>query len=115
LVYFSGSTAAPLAGSVLWRTDGTSVGTTIVLDTAGAAVPSPVSLTTFQGNLFFVSQGLDGKSLWQVAAKDGLARKLLDLGPPNLTTELAAVGARLYFVRQVSETGAELWALEAIP
>ena len=72
-VYFNGYTVD--AGFELWRTDGTSAGTYLVLDLCpGACSSNPTSLAELDGALYFFADEGSGAALWQLAGDGGLAQ-----------------------------------------
>lgn len=120
------------AGTELWRTDGTSAGTSRVADIApGADSSTPTSLVAFNGSLYFTADdGVHGRGLWKsdgtaagtVMVKDvsalagGLdaygARPAFSAvvddvkGPP---AKMVVANGVLFFVGNADDTGHELW------
>lgn len=115
-------------GRQLWVTNGTPAGTRVVKEVVvppvtGPAVASGIdNPTDVAGTLYFtVELPESGQELW---ASDGTAagtRKVKAIGPMSSsaglfeppvvsrTTQLTAVGNRLYFTADGGTTGAELW------
>lgn len=90
-------------GVELWRSDGTTVGTTLVKDIAPeSASAAPATLTNVQGTLFFTAVGAfwksDGSTAGTVVIRSGLA-----------ATEISSVGNRLLIAGIDAEHGRELW------
>jgi ELWxxDGT repeat protein len=107
-------------GSELWRSDGTTEGTGLVLDIQpGATGSSPTDLTCLNGVLYFqANDGAHGTELWR---SDGTAVGtvlLLDInaGPGDSTpTQLTAVGSNLFFTANDGSSGIELWITDGTP
>ena len=101
-------------GRELWRSDGTSLGTTLLADIRpGPAGSSPSQLTVTPGNgrLFFAADdGVSGMELWKV---DGNAvSQLADIFPgPNGSNiaQLSPGGFRVYFAANDGTHGNEVW------
>jgi ELWxxDGT repeat protein len=108
-------------GTELWRSDGTSAGTTIVRDIRpGLNSSSPAKLTNVNGMLFFsADDGSHGTELWKsngtsagtVMVRDvhpGTAASILPAGPNDGNT-LVNVNGTLYFNADDGTHGQELW------
>jgi ELWxxDGT repeat protein len=98
----------------LWRTDGTTGGTTRVADIrAGGAGSDPRELTAVNGTVYFVADdGIHGSELWRTdgtAAGTALVKDIWPGAPGSDPHELTAVGSTLYFVAWDGVTGYELW------
>ncbi len=87
--------------TVLWRTNGTTAGTTPV-----AGAPATGEVATAAGRLFFI--GYDGFDwgLWTIGAA-GIPSELQSF--PNNARSLTGTGSRLYFVADDGVSGLELW------
>ena len=68
-------TAVDSYNAELWSSDGTSAGTTMVMDIAPGSIPSspfggyngPSSLVVYNGTLFFAANnGVNGSELWRL-------------------------------------------------
>lgn len=111
-------------GAELWKTDGTSAGTTLVLDIdPGATGSSPANLTNVNGTLYFsANDGTNGIELWK---SDGTAAGTVMVSDiftgqttatsnvpsvPNSSnpTNLTSFNGKLYF-NALSSSGQELW------
>jgi ELWxxDGT repeat protein len=104
----------------LWKTDGSSAGTTLVeeIRTSPTAGSTPLQLTSFNGALYFQADNANGgRELWK---SDGTAAgtfKLLDINPtgsgfagPVLSTEpFAVMGSAFYFRANDGVTGPQIW------
>jgi ELWxxDGT repeat protein len=104
VVYFAANDG--VAGTELWRTDGTAAGTTLVADlAAGSASSNPASLTVVGNALYYLANAklykLDGANL--AAGPTLLANAV---APSNLT----AFNGKLYFTGNDSTAGTELWS-----
>ena len=125
-LYIPAFSDAP-AGTKLWRSDGTTLGTDAVYDAAdvgnGTLVDydSPKYLTIFNGSVyFFATAGVSPRlQLWKVTTGDRHPTQITfdpDFSPPtggfgcfgNLTT--VVVATTLYFPREDNINGCELWS-----
>ena len=94
-------------GRGLWRTDGTSAGTSLVKRSSIAALTGSDTLA------YFVVQDGGAKVLW---SSDGTEQGTVAIrrfepgrnGPPELRG-LMAIGGRAFFVAEEEESGVELW------
>jgi ELWxxDGT repeat protein len=116
LVYFFANDG--VNGEELWRTDGTPAGTTLVKD----IMPGPVGstpppsgeistlneLTSMNGMLFFVANGIDGIGLWKSDGSTAGTQPLIGEGFTALH-DLEVVGSTLYFVSRDLDGGRQLW------
>ena len=104
-------------GYELWKTDGTTSGTTLVKDInpgiTGITTSTPPTLVLMNGYLYFpATTAANGQELWKtdgtetgtVIVKDIVAGTT-GSGPTNLL----AINGTLYFTAQVSASGRELW------
>jgi ELWxxDGT repeat protein/cysteine-rich repeat protein len=102
------------AGTELWKSDGTELGTELVRDVRpGRDSSHPYELTNVQGTLFFqADDGTHGPELW---ASDGTAAGTRLVHDTNAggwgawPEALTAVGDRLFFRADDGTHGAELW------
>ena len=82
----------PQTGNELWRSDGTSAGTTLVKDISFAPTGSsmPQDLVDVNGTLFFsADDGIHGRELWK---SDGSAASTVLVKDINTTSALASYG-----------------------
>ena len=101
-------------GSELWRTDGTSEGTTLIADiNPGEGSSAPEGMKSFARRIYFAASSADtGREVW---ATDGTAEgtSLVRDINPGTADALPAVFVRfadaLYFRAQDAATGLELW------
>jgi ELWxxDGT repeat protein len=101
-------------GRELWRSNGTAVGTTLVLDiNAGPLGSDPYSLTNVNGVLFFsANDGIHGRELW---ASNGASAGTSMVGDINAGAKscypryLANVQGTLFFQATDVAHGAEPW------
>lgn len=110
-----------ITGRELWKSDGTSKGTTLVANIAnpvvnGTSYPgdssNPSGLTAVGNTLFFTADGGDkGVGLWK---SDGTAAGTVFVSElvPSSSKELTAVGRTLFFPQSNDDKGLELWALD---
>jgi ELWxxDGT repeat protein len=105
-------------GTELWRSDGTSAGTTMVQDILpGAASSGLWYLTPFNGMLFFTaSDGSSGYELWRsdgTSAGTTLVRDIVpgegSAFPAFFSPCLTSGGDYLFFVADDGQHGRELW------
>jgi ELWxxDGT repeat protein len=107
-------------GYELWKTDGTSSGTTLVQDILpGADSPFIVDLTNVNGTLLFTARtGDDSRMLlWTSDGTPEGTRPLQRFTPPNgddllpVPLQIALSGSSLFFNADDGNTGRELWAI----
>lgn len=112
LVLFSATT--PVAGTELWKTDGTPGGTALVLDiNPGAASSSPTSLFAFGGFAYFsATDGTNGRELRRTDGTAAGTTLVLDLNVAGSSdpSDFAALGSTLLFAATQSLKGRELYA-----
>lgn len=114
-IYFHATTLEN--GVELWRTDGTSEGTTLVSDIWKEIRPNPSSsphnLTAVDGTLFFVARDSDhGNELWRTVDAPDRVQMVKDIFPRSAGSDphhLTAVGPILYFGADDGTNGDELW------
>ncbi len=113
-LFFSGYDSAD--GQELWKSDGTSTGTTRVTDiNPGAASSEPEGLTPLGASVYFwANDGTHGVELWE---SDGSTTQLVaDVAPapssnyPPTEPALTPVGGTLYFAANDGTRGTELWS-----
>ena len=99
-------------GVELWKSDGTSAGTTLVSDINPDGDSSARNLTVVGNNLFFTANdGVRGTELWKVDLTTGAASIVLDIrtGVPSSTpTNLVNFNGTLFF-RANDGSGLSLW------
>ncbi len=122
LVSFNGSllfaaTAGAAAGSQLWKSNGTTVGTTLLKTIRSGAD----GITTFDtqhiaataSTLYFVADsGSTGAELWKTDGTSGgtsLVKDVLSGGTSSDPHSLTVVGSTLFFVATTPAAGDELW------
>jgi ELWxxDGT repeat protein len=113
MIYFSATT--PNQGSELWKSDGTTAGTTLVRDIiSGSEGSFPADLTNINGVLYFSAiNPLGERDLWK---SDGttlgtvvVASRVVPDGFFNGTPPVIAVLGNTLFFRGTSSAGGELW------
>jgi ELWxxDGT repeat protein len=115
LLFFSaGSQTGANANVELWKTDGTSAGTTMVKEiAAGNASSSPSQLVDVAGQLFFVANdGINGAELWVsngTAAGTVMVKNLVPgSGSPGIQ-ELRSINGVAVFTADDGINGREIW------
>jgi ELWxxDGT repeat protein len=111
-LYFSATDG--MNGGELWRTDGTSAGTTLVKDiNPGSSWSSPSNFTLFGGYLYFsANDGMNGSELWRTdgtAAGTTLVKDIYAGSGNSSPGSLQVLGAHLYFSASDARSGWELW------
>lgn len=111
-VYFQSFTSE--TGLELWRTDGTTSGTRLVMDIRPGSRSSEASdLTAARHQLFFVANdGSHGAELWVSEGTAATTRMVRDIrpGPASSTPAgLIAIGDRVVFLATDGVHGVELW------
>ncbi len=108
IVYYDG--VDDVAGTELWRTDGTAAGTYQVKDiNPGGGSSGIASLAVLNNTLyFFANDGTNGPALWK---SDGTAQGtvMVKLFSTGAADGLIAVNGRLLFEASSPDTGMELW------
>ncbi|WP_182867705.1 ELWxxDGT repeat protein [Stieleria mannarensis] len=121
LLYFA---AFDGAESRLWKTDGSTEGTTYAtLGIGGDPIPgpnAPSDLIKIGDTLFFTAdEPGSGREVWALQAATGQATLLKDIDPTadlsSQPLELTPYGDRLYFSAYSPETGRELWSSDGTP
>ncbi len=107
----------PAFGNELWISDGTSAGTTRVVDLRGGAASSqPDGLTALGTQLLFsADNGVSGRELWSSDGTREGTRLVADLNPGAAGALddgplFVAAGDRVYFPAWTPTTGVELWS-----
>lgn len=110
-LYFAANNG--IHGRELWTSDGTSVGTRMVVDLRpGAESAEPKHLTAVGGRVFF--QARNATSGYELFSSTGTAARTIlvkDIHPTlnSAPTQLTNVGGTLYFTAIDTTTGRELW------
>lgn len=100
-------------GSELWKSDGTSAGTTMVKDINATGNSSPFHLTSGTNALYFgADDGVHGDELWVSDGTPSGTTLLKDINTGNSSSDpynLTFVNNTLYFVANDNTHGFELW------
>src|SRR5262249_5823563 len=105
---------ASVSGVELWKSDGTTAGTTIVKDIAsGVWNSNPTDLVDVDGRLFFVADDrIHGRELWTSDGTEAGTILVADIYPgagSASPTNLVGVNGRLLFSAADPLAGRELW------
>jgi ELWxxDGT repeat protein len=105
-VYFAANDGAH--GNELWRSDGTTAGTTMVTDiVSGTGNSNPRNLVVIGDTLFFVASDSSGASkIWKT---DGTSYGTVAISVSCDPMQLTAVGGALFFTGTDAQHGRELW------
>lgn len=101
-------------GNELWRTDGTTAGTSLFKDIeSGSGSSSPSKFTVSGGKLYFVATtAASGQELWVSDGTSGgtvLVREIGTTTTGSSPSNLTDVGGVLFFSATTSANGNELW------
>ena len=101
-------------GDELWRSDGTSAGTTLVKDiVTGSGSSNPSYLTNVNGTLFFrANDGVNGDELWQsdgTSAGTTLVKDIVTGSGSSNPLFLTNVNGTMFFSANDGVNGDELW------
>lgn len=116
MLYFS---APGPAGNEVWKSDGTSEGTSLLFDIAPGNISSnPGYYTAVGSNLFFVAavSGFQGNELWvtQGTPESTVMVKEINFAPHQSTfytvPQFIVIDQTIYFLATDAEHGAELWS-----
>jgi len=104
----------PVNGYELWKSNGTSDGTTLLKDIKpGSSSSNPNRLTVSNGRVFFVADdGISGQELWITDGAEAGTTMIKDLNPgPGGSSpwSLMVSNGTLFFLATTSEFGTELW------
>ena len=111
-LYFSAINTG--AGSELWKSDGTALGTVFVKDlNSGSSGSFPMSFTAVGGTVFFTaSTPAEARELWRTDGTSAGTVFVKDVLPGTASSGASLftnVNGTLYFVAQGSVEGIELW------
>ncbi|MCY2988652.1 MAG: hypothetical protein NTY19_12400, partial [Planctomycetota bacterium] len=99
-------------GYELWKSDGTTAGTALVMDINAAGSSSPSYLTNVNGTLFFnATDGNNGWELWQSDGTTAGTALVMDIraAGSSVPKYLTNVNGTLFFQADNGTNGAELW------
>ena len=107
------SVESALSGAEIWKSDGTTAGTTLVRDlVAGSDGSDPIHLTPVGNRVFFSAIDADGKrNLWLTNGQATGTSLVKDLGFPNSNgpEQLVNLNGNLLFVGYSPTDNYELW------
>jgi len=111
-LYFSADDS--VHGQELWKSDGTTAGTSLVKDIRpGNSGSNPARLTSVDGTLFFsADDGVHGGELWQSDGTELRTTLVHDTYPGILSSNprpISAVNGQLMFAANDGVHGSELW------
>jgi ELWxxDGT repeat protein len=114
-VYFQATDGS--TGYELWKSDGTSGGTTLVKDIqSGSASSTPSGIIADMVNIYFVANdGTTGMELWTSDGTTGGTTLLKDINPgassstSTVTTFVTMTSGGVYFAANDGVNGTELW------
>ena len=101
-----------LAGTELYRTDGTEAGTTLIKDlNPGVASSLPEKIVSAGSLVYFAADDGTGKKLWQTDGTSAGTILVRTAGGDSFKKPLTAVALNgvLYFAGNQTATGSELW------
>jgi ELWxxDGT repeat protein len=115
--YFVGTNAA--SGAELWKSDGTTAGTTLLKDiNPGSGSSTPAILTSINGLIYFLADnGTSGKELWCTNGTTAGTMMLKDINPGtghSDPTSLTNINGRLFFIAHNGVT-TTLWRSDGTP
>lgn len=103
-------------GNNLWQTDGTTVNTSTFLATSSLITGyTPSAIVSVLGKLFFVSKFNSNKSLYVTDGTSIGTVKLCNIGSiisENMLINPKVANGKLFFTKDSTATGAELWATD---
>jgi ELWxxDGT repeat protein len=107
-------------GPEIWKTDGTTAGTSLIKDIApGSAGSSPFGLTAVNGKVVFAATDpVHGTEIWVTDGTPAGTLLLQDVWPGSSSSdprELTAVGGQVFFHAADGTHGGELWATDGTP
>jgi ELWxxDGT repeat protein len=117
-VYFTATDG--IHGRELWRTDGTSGGTHLVIDIRpGLEGSDPADLTEINGVIYFsAADGASGRELWRSDGTAAGTTRVADIQPGQFgsnPSSFAVLAGVLYFSADDGVAGRELWKSDGTP
>jgi len=107
------SATDPVLGRELWKSDGTTTGTALVLDiNPSFSSSTPSDLTVLGSTLFFVADdGVHGRELWKSDGTTTGTALVLDINPSSSSTpsDLTVLGSSVFFAADDGVHGCEFW------
>lgn len=116
VLYFA---AGPATDTELWKTDGTTAGTTRVLDLNPTGSSAPTKFTLLGTRIIFTAKTpAAGLELWSTTGTAASTVMVADLNPGVADSNpqyFLADGAVAYFNASEASTGSELWKTDGTP
>ncbi len=99
----------------LWRSDGTTSGTTLVKQLSTASVDTMREMVRLGDRLIFtLDDGVNGREIWVSDGTSAGTRLLRDIRPSGSSypQDLRVIGDRVYFAARSSQDSKELWVTD---
>ncbi|PSR52757.1 hypothetical protein AHMF7605_04085 [Adhaeribacter arboris] len=112
-LYFSANDGSH--GTELWRTDGTTSGTSLVSDVNQGPIGSfPQPFTSNNGKIYFSAFSASyGTELWSTEGTAATTKQLFDLNnglPGSYPTKFSFINDKIFFMAGKNDSGRQLWS-----